>query len=85
MCACWANHLQRLSADGTKGVMLYLTIAHELAHYECHNSLDPDKDRCYVWPDLGPNCLQRLSAGDTSRHRHSADVTICVLMNCLYP
>ena len=28
------------------------------------NSLDPDQDRHYVSPDLGPNCLQRLSADD---------------------
>ena len=26
------------------------------------NSLDPDQDRHFVGPDLGPNCLQRLSA-----------------------
>ena len=26
------------------------------------NSLDPDQARCFVGPDLGPNCLQRLSA-----------------------
>ena len=25
------------------------------------NSLDPDQDRHAVGPDLGPNCLQRLS------------------------
>ena len=25
------------------------------------NSLDPDQDRPTVGPDLGPNCLQRLS------------------------
>ena len=24
--------------------------------------LDPDQERCSVSPDLGPNCLQRLSA-----------------------
>ena len=28
------------------------------------NSLDSDQDRHYVAPDLGPNCLQRLSADD---------------------
>ena len=28
------------------------------------NSLDPDQDRHCVGPDLGPNCLQRLSADD---------------------
>ena len=33
------------------------------------NSLDPDQDRQYVGPDLGPNCLQRLSADDTRRQR----------------
>ena len=30
------------------------------------NSLDPDQDRQNVGPDLGPNCLQRLSADDKS-------------------
>ena len=29
------------------------------------NSLDPD--RHYIGPDLDPNCLQRISADDTSR------------------
>ena len=28
------------------------------------NNLDPDQDRRPVGPDLGPNCLQRLSAHD---------------------
>ena len=32
------------------------------------NSLDPDQARCFVGPDLGPNCLHRLSADDKSRH-----------------
>ena len=32
------------------------------------NSLDPDQARCFVGPDLDPNCLQRLSADDKSRH-----------------
>ena len=35
------------------------------------NSLDPDQARLFVepeivWPDLGPNYLQKLSADDTS-------------------
>ena len=30
------------------------------------NGLDPDQDRHYVGPDLGPNCLHRLSADDKS-------------------
>ena len=30
------------------------------------NSLDPDQVRHFVGPDLGQNCLQMLSADDTS-------------------
>ena len=30
------------------------------------NSLDHDQDRHFVGSDLGPNCLQRLSADDKS-------------------
>ena len=33
------------------------------------NSLDLDQAQHFVGPDLGPNCLQRLSAEDTSRQR----------------
>ena len=33
------------------------------------NSLDPDQARHFVGPDLGPNCLQRLSEDDTCRQR----------------
>ena len=36
------------------------------------NSLDPDQARRFVGPDLGPNCLQRLSAEDASRQRVKA-------------
>ena len=32
------------------------------------NSLDLDQDRHFVGPDLGPNCLQKLSADDKSCH-----------------
>ena len=31
------------------------------------NSLDPDQAQHFVGPDLGPNCLQKLSADDSSR------------------
>ena len=34
---------------------------------ECQTVLDPDQARQNVGPDLGPNCLQRLLADDTSR------------------
>ena len=30
------------------------------------NGLDPDQDRRFVGRDLGPNCLQRLSADEKS-------------------
>ena len=33
------------------------------------NSLNPDQARRFVGPDLGPNCLARLSADDTGRQR----------------
>ena len=33
------------------------------------NSLDPDQARRFVGPDLGPNCLTKLSADDTGRQR----------------
>ena len=33
------------------------------------NGLDPDQARLFVGPDLAPNCLQRLSADETSRQR----------------
>ena len=33
------------------------------------NSLDPDQARRIVGPDLGPNCLPKLSADDTGRQR----------------
>ena len=32
------------------------------------NSLNPDQTRHFVGPDLGSNCLERLSAVDKSRH-----------------
>ena len=35
------------------------------------NRLDLDQDRPSVGPDLGPNCLQRLSADDKSCHGSS--------------
>ena len=31
------------------------------------NGLDPDQDRRSVGPDLGPKCLQRLSADEQGK------------------
>ena len=39
------------------------------------NSLDLDQDRCSVGPDLGPNCLQRLSPDDKSGHKQGNSET----------
>ena len=33
------------------------------------NNLDTDQARPFVGPDLGPKCLQKLSADDTSKQR----------------
>ena len=35
------------------------------------NKLNPDQARHFVGPDLGPNCLQRSSADDTSKQSGS--------------
>ena len=35
--------------------------------HECQTVFDQDQARHLVWPDLGANCLQRLSADDKSR------------------
>ena len=38
-----------------------------------HHRISPsDHARCFVRPDMGSNCLQRLSADDTSRERLSS-------------
>ena len=37
--------------------------------FRISNSLDPDHARRFVGSDLGPNCLQRLSADGTIRLR----------------
>ena len=43
------------------------------------NSLDPDQARHFVGPDLGPNCLQRLSAEtkDTPNRQRVKYKTTC--------
>ena len=40
------------------------------------NSLDPDQARHFVGPDLGSNCLQRLSADNASRRRVNHACTV---------
>ena len=40
------------------------------------NGLDPDQNRKNASPDLGPSCLQSISADNTSRQRV---LTLCIL------
>ena len=43
--------------------------------------MDPDQPRHSFGPDLGPNCLQRLSADDTSRRPVNANpLSICKVL-----
>ena len=35
-------------------------------YHQCQNSLDPDQAQHFVGPDLGSNCLERLSADNQS-------------------
>ena len=43
---------------------LFQKILSDRNTYRVSNNLDPDRDRHSVSPDLGPKCLQRLSAED---------------------
>ena len=44
------------------------------------NSLDPDEARHIVRPNLGPNCLQWLSADDFCRQRVNVLAVSCGLV-----
>ena len=48
------------------------------------NSLDPDQARHFVWPDLGPNCLQKLSADDTRMQRVKVSPYLLSFAYCGY-
>ena len=43
------------------------------------NCLDPDQDQRNVGPDLGTNCLQRLSADDKSQLARKELIIISVI------
>ena len=53
-----------------------------LGRWRVSNSLNPDQDRHSVGPDLGPNCLQRLSADDKS---HPGKDRINIGIKHVYP
>ena len=46
------------------------------------NSLDPDQARRFVGPDLGPNCLPRLSADDTRVNTTKTEESLMNKENC---
>ena len=50
-------------------VDFFFTISKDSIRYtiSVSNSLNEDLTQHFVGPDLGPNCLQKLSADDTSR------------------
>ena len=47
------------------------------------NGLGPNQDPRCVGPDLGPNCLQRLSADDKSRS-YQANTKLSILLSAFY-
>ena len=48
------------------------------------NSLDPGQARHIVGPDLGPNCLQKLTADDTNRYIVKTPFTLTMLKYFMY-
>ena len=46
-------------------------------HYQIAKGLDPYQDRITFGPDLGPNCLQRLSADNNSHHKQEFCISFC--------
>ena len=63
--------LEALSREFWAGVVSWEDhlYADDLVINAVSNSLDPDQARRFVGPDLGPNCLQRLSADNTCGER----------------
>ena len=51
-----------------KNIIFKIRIS-KVTDYAALNILDPDQAQHFVGPDLGPNCLQRLSADYTNRQR----------------
>ena len=57
------------SADFFSSKMNFFFQNNFLEYHQSDKQFDPDQFRRFVGPDLGPNCLQRLSADDTGRER----------------
>ena len=61
-----------LSADFFFKIILFQNISRTR---RVTNSLDPDQERLYVSPDLGPNCLQRLSVDENIARKEQSSHT----------
>ena len=57
-CAISVKHFG--SRSDTRCQTFLIQIRHSVS-----NILDPNQAGHFFWPDLGPNCLQRLTADDT--------------------
>ena len=68
---CGLNSLLITSHDYLSSAYFFskLTFSKNSFRYtiKASKSLNPDQNRHYVGPDLGPNCLQRLSADNPHR------------------
>ena len=67
-----------MSASGPSGPLVFCSMLLSFSKFtlseisfrntiRVSNSFDPDQARCFFGPDLGPNCLEMLSADDTGR------------------
>ena len=52
--------------------------------YHQSNILDPDQAQLFVGPDLGPNCIQRLSSDDTSKPGVNALMMLLVCVQGIF-
>ena len=61
----WCTNIYHLINNSFLHVFCRLLIFFSKKIIRVANSLDPDQSRHFVGPDLGPNCLHRLSVDDT--------------------
>ena len=62
--ACWVILHAFLSADFFQNTFLESSFRNAI---RVSNSLEPDQAQQNVGPDLDPNCLKKLPAGDAGR------------------
>ena len=74
----WVIFMFLSSADVFFSISTFLENFFQKYHQNV-NSLDPDKTQRVAEPDLGTNCLQRLSVNDNSRQPKGLHVNGCQL------